>query len=98
MRDHLDVIALAERAGVEQAARVLLAVDDWYEDQRSAAGVGDGGVRDQLVRQLADPRPADTTVVAELPRYEGLALRWHDRDDVRAACAALAAATPDGAP
>lgn len=94
VRDFLDVAALAERAGTRHAARVLLAIDEFYEDQRSAAG-GRGGVGDQVVRQLSDPRPADTTVIAELSRYKGLAARWHDWDDVRARCAALAAAMLD---
>lgn len=96
VRDYLDVAALAERSGVEPAAQVLLDIDGWYEDQRAAVGLG-GGVHDQLVRQVADPRPADTRVVDQLPRYKGLARRWHDWEDVRAACAALAAAMLDGA-
>lgn len=78
-----DVEALAERAGTSRAAHVLLGIDELYEDQRSAVG-GRGGAGDQLVHQLSDPRPAGTTVIAELPRYEGLAARWHDWDDVRA--------------
>lgn len=94
VRDFLDVAALAERAGLERAASVLVGIDAFYEDQRSAVG-GRGGVGDQLVRQLSDPRPADTTVIRELPRYKGLASRWHDWDEVRARCAALAAAMLD---
>ncbi len=94
VRDFLDVAALSERAGIEHAAQVLLEIDRFYEDQRAAAG-SRGGVVDQLVRQLSDPRPADTTVIPELPRYKGLASRWHRWDDVRALCAALATAMLD---
>jgi len=89
VRDYLDVAALSARCGVASAADVLLEIDDYYEDQHAAAG-GSGGVRSQLVRQLSDPRPRDTTVLAELPRYKGLDPRWHDWNDVRAQCAALA--------
>ena len=48
-RDHLDVVALADRLGLSEAAGVILGMDDYYEDQ-----VGPGGrrVATQLARQL----------------------------------------------
>lgn len=89
VRDYLDVAALSAHAGLEPSAVVLVALDDYYEDQQAAAGRG-GGVAAQLLRQLADPRPRDTTVLAELPRYKQLDPRWHDWADVREQCTALA--------
>jgi hypothetical protein len=77
-RDYLDLAALAELVGVEQAAGVLARIDDYYADQH-----GEGkGVASQLVRQLAEPRPADRSVVDQLPSYRRLRKRWHDWDAV----------------
>jgi hypothetical protein len=42
------------------------------------------------VVSLADPRPLDTDVIEELPRYKGLAARYHRWDDVAALCQSLA--------
>lgn len=89
VRDYLDIAALSDTYGVVDSARVLFGLDDYYEDQRSAAG-HPGGVASQLTRQLADPRPRDTTVLAELPRYRQLAPRWQRWSAVRAQCAAIA--------
>lgn len=89
VRDFLDVAALSDRYGAAQSAAVLLGLDDYYEDQVAATG-GEGGVLAQVVRQLSDPRPADTTVLAELPRYKQLDPRWHDWAAVRGQCTALA--------
>lgn len=89
VRDHLDVAALSARYGLGPSAAVLVALDDYYEDQRAAAG-REGGVAAQLLRQLSDPRPRDSTVLAELPRYKQLDRRWHNWDDVRHQCSALA--------
>lgn len=89
VRDHLDVAALSARHGVAPAAAVLLEMDDYYEDQRAAAG-GQGGVRSQLVRQLSDPRPVDTRVIAQLSRYKELDERWHRWESVRDQLAAVA--------
>lgn len=90
MRDYLDVAALSGRYRVADAADVLLDLDAYYEDQHTAAGGDEGGVRSQLVRQLADPRPRDTSVLAELPSSKQLDRRWHDWNDVRARCVDLA--------
>ena len=89
VRDYLDVAALSARFGVVPAATVLVALDGYYEDQRAATG-RTGGVAAQLLRQLSDPRPRDTTVLTELPRYRQLDARWHDWADVRNQCTVLA--------
>ena len=71
-RDFLDVVALADRYGVEHSGRVLAAIDTYYADQR---GAGDG-IATQLARQLADPRPKDTSTTSELTHYKGLTEHW----------------------
>jgi hypothetical protein len=86
-RDHLDVAALADRYGVHEAAGVLTRIDDYYADQH-----GEGrGVAAQLTRQLADPRPKDSSVTRQLNAYRNLASRWTDWGEVRSVCARLAA-------
>jgi hypothetical protein len=87
-RDYLDVAALADTIGVRTAARVLTQIDDYYADQR-----GDGdGVASQLVRQLADPRPADRRTTRELARYKRLDPRWHEWHAVVVVCQDVAEA------
>lgn len=87
-RDYLDVAALADRLALADAATVLSRMDDYYADQH---GGGDG-VASQVARQLADPRPADSSVTRELHRYRNLDARWHDWATVAAACRRLAVA------
>jgi hypothetical protein len=87
-RDYLDVAALADRYGIEESARVLARIDDYYADQRD-----DGmGVAAQVVRQLADSRPADASVTRELGAYRNLDSRWADWKAVVVVCLRLAAA------
>jgi hypothetical protein len=86
VRDYLDIAALSDRMGLDHAGAVLAAVDDYYADQRG----GDEAVASQLVRQLADPRPADTGTLAQLPRYKGLAARWTSWREVRSVLAEVA--------
>lgn len=87
-RDYLDVAALADRYGVVGTAAVIGRIDVYYADQR-----GEGqGVAAQVVRQLADPRPADVSVTRQLASYRNLEPRWHDWARVRDACRELAAA------
>lgn len=73
-RDYLDLAALSDQIGVDRAAEVLSDIDAYYADQN-----GDGdGVASQLVRQLAEPRPADRSVIEQLPSYRRLRKRWSD--------------------
>ena len=73
-RDYLDLAALSENLGIEQAAGVLGQIDGYYADQH---GEGDG-VASQLVRQLSDPQPADRAVIGQLSSYRRLRKRWSD--------------------
>jgi hypothetical protein len=73
-RDYLDLAALSEHVGVDSAAEVLARVDDYYPDQHD----GGDGVSSQLVRQLANPQPADHSVIDQLPSYRRLRQRWSD--------------------
>jgi hypothetical protein len=86
-RDYLDVAALADRYGIHAAAGVLARIDDYYTDQHGAGR----GVAAQLVRQLADPRPKDSSVTRQLDAYRNLASRWTDWGEVRSVCGQLAA-------
>jgi hypothetical protein len=85
-RDYLDIAALAEEIGLDEAAAVLLGIDDYYTDinRRPEA------VSTQLVRQLADPRPRDAEVTTQLASYKALEERWHDWSTVKAVLADLA--------
>lgn len=85
-RDFLDVAALAHRMGIDRAAEVLAGIDAYYQDQLDSAD----GVASQVVRQLAEPRPADRRTTRELKRYKRLDARWHDWDEVVAVCTAVA--------
>ena len=85
-RDCLDVAALADRMTLDRAARVLAAIDAYYQDQR---GGGDG-VATQVVRQLAEPRPRDARTTRERHRYKRLDARWHDWEAVVTTCGAVA--------
>lgn len=86
-RDYLDLAALSEHLGVERAAAVLAEIGKYYGDQ-DAAGEG---VASQLVRQLADPHPADRSVIDQLPSYRRLRKRWSDWGAVKDVLGAVAA-------
>ncbi len=86
VRDYLDVVALADYIGVDHAGEILRHIDDYYDDRSQQAG----SVRTSLALALADPKPVDVDVIAELPRYRGLDPRWHDWSSVVAACRDLA--------
>jgi hypothetical protein len=86
VRDYLDVVALADHIGVDHAGEILRHIDDYYDDRSQQAG----SVRTSLALALADPKPVDVDVIAELPRYRGLDPRWHDWSSVVAACRDLA--------
>ena len=85
-RDYLDIAALADRLGIEQAATVLRSMDDYYADVNERPEA----VASQLVKQLADPRPRDQRVTEELASYKALDQRWHDWSAVREVLAELA--------
>ena len=87
-RDYLDVVALAGRLGLDDAARIALGLDDYYDDQ---AGAGGTRVATQLARQLAEPAPYDLSDV-DLRSYRRLEPRWQDWKAVVSACRELAAA------
>jgi Nucleotidyl transferase AbiEii toxin, Type IV TA system len=72
-RDYLDLAALSEHLGVEEAAEVLAHIDDYYADRNE-----DDGIASQLVRQLSDPQPADRSVIGQLSSYRRLHRRWSD--------------------
>lgn len=86
VRDYLDVAALADAGGLDRAAAVLGGIDDYYADQAQSPD----GVASQLLRQLADPQPADARVTRELANYKNLAPRWHDWSATVEICRALA--------
>ena len=87
-RDYLDIAALADSIGLDDAAAVLRDIDDYYADlnRRQEA------VSTQLVRQLADPRPRDAEVTTQLAGYKALEERWHEWSTVQAVLSELAVA------
>lgn len=85
-RDCLDIAALSDRVGMQHAADVLAAIDRYYADQH---GAGEG-VSSQVVRQLADPRPRDATVIGQLDRYKGLRPEWQQWSRVVNVCQEVA--------
>ena len=96
-RDYLDTAALASRHGIAASGGVLASIDDYYGDQHLESDPGNPGlgVASQLVRQLADPRPADPSVTRELDSYRNLSGEWTDWRHVRQVCADLAQAILD---
>jgi hypothetical protein len=85
-RDYLDIAALADRIGLDEAAAVLAGIDDYYADINTRPEA----VSTQLVKQLADPRPRDAEVTTQLASYKALDPRWHDWSTVQAVLADLA--------
>jgi hypothetical protein len=86
VRDYLDVVALADHLGLDQAVEVLADIDAYYVDRS-----GDpASVLTALVIRLAGPAPRDRDVIDELPRYKNLDPRWHRWEDVVDACHELA--------
>ncbi len=85
-RDYLDIAALADHMGLDEAAVVLRGIDDYYAD----VNLRPEAVATQLARQLADPRPRDAEVTGQLSSYKALQERWQDWSTVRAVLADLA--------
>lgn len=77
-RNYLDVAALAAALGTAKAGEVLSRIGEYYGDQ----GKSDDGVASQLARQLGEPQPADSQVVAQLSSYRRLRQEWKDWDAV----------------
>ena len=86
VRDYLDVAALADRIGIERAARTLSGIDEFYADRSPEDGV----VAAQLAVQLADPHPRDSRTTGRLSDYKGLAAKWHDWRQVASVCRQVA--------
>jgi len=85
VRDYLDVVALANELGMDDAASTLRDIDTYYADRSEEAG----SVMTTLVGRLAEPDPRDRDVIPELPRYKGLDKRWHQWSSVVEACQQL---------
>lgn len=86
-RDYLDLAALTDHMGVEPAAAVLSRIDEYYADQADS----DDGVASQLARQLAEPKPTDSSVTGQLSSYHRLRTRWSDWSAVTGVLAEVAA-------
>lgn len=86
VRDYLDVVALADHLGRDEAIGILRGIDDYYRDRSDEHG----SVLTALVLRLAEPDPRDAEVTLELPRYKELAERWHAWSTVVAECEDLA--------
>lgn len=85
VRDFLDVVALTDKYGIDHGANVLMGIEDYYDEPGKP-----GSLRSQLMRQLSDPAPQDTSVTNELAKYKGLDARWHNWDEARQVAADLA--------
>jgi hypothetical protein len=85
-RDYLDIAALAEQIGLDEAADVLARMDDYYADLNRQPET----VATQLVRQLSDPRPRDPEVTKQLASYKALDPHWHNWSTVEAVLADVA--------
>lgn len=85
-RDYLDVAALAERIGLDEAAAVLRGIDEYYADINHRPEA----VATQLVRQLANPQPRDEQTTTQLASYKALDPRWHEWSTVKMVLAELA--------
>lgn len=78
-RDYLDFVALAVHMGDEQVVEALGRFDALYPQDSGESPL------QQLQVQLANPLPYDLEEV-ELPEYKNLDPKWHDWNNVKAAC------------
>ena len=81
-RDFLDVAALSARLGDGASLTALAPMDRLYPQEGAP-----GAVRQQLIRQLAQPRPYDLgEVEPTFSEYKGLAKPWQSWETVVAQC------------
>jgi hypothetical protein len=85
-RDYLDLAAVADSLGIARAGEVLRGSDDYYADINARSEP----VATQVARQLADPRPRDAEVLAQLNACKALAPRWQDWNEVKSVLARVA--------
>lgn len=79
-RDYLDVAAIAAKLSDRELLAALSPLDRLYPQDGDA-----GAVRQQLMRQLASPRPFDLDSV-NLDEYKELVPEWREWQTVVAAC------------
>ncbi|CAN5774643.1 hypothetical protein BH23ACT8_BH23ACT8_25630 [soil metagenome] len=87
-RDYVDVAALADRLGSDQAGQVLGQIDEYYRDINRKPEA----VSTQVARQLFDPRPIQTPEGKDVAAHNELVDRWRDWSDVKEALAEVAEA------
>lgn len=85
-RDYIDVAALADRFGTDWAATTLTDIDSFYDEGTP----GDSAVASQVVRQLGQPRPADSRTTANLGQYKELDPKWQSWPAIVSQCEAIA--------
>ncbi len=79
-RDYLDFVALADHIGDELVAGALRSFDRLYPQENGESPL------QQLQAQLASALPYDLEEI-NLHEYKHLTSRWHNWQDVKAACA-----------
>ncbi len=77
-RDYVDVAALCQVMGIEHAARVLSAIDQYYTDPVQDVQA----VSTQILTMLLSTQPRDVSVTKNLKNYRNLHSRWHNWKDV----------------
>jgi len=78
-RDYVDFAALADKLGVAASVRALVEMDALYPQSNDESAI------QQLLKQLAEPRPYDLSAT-ELSEYRELKQRWHDWNAVSRQC------------
>lgn len=78
-RDYLDFVALQDRLGDPATQEAMRSFDRLYPQPNGESPL------QQLLAQLADPRPYDLEQT-RLAEYKQLASRWRDWNRVRSAC------------
>jgi len=86
VRDFIDLVALSDALGYDEAIKTLLDIDSYYEDRSGE----EGSVLTSLLIALADPKPRDIDVIDELIRYKGLEDRYRRWEVIVEICRILA--------